>query len=158
LGAGCKPHAFFFNPNIYPSEEAGRRLETVEYYNRVMEIELTIEDIEEDFTNLVGDVKGRCNACYRLRLSRAAEFAAENGFQSYTSSLLYSKYQNHDAIKSIADECAELYGIRFYYEVYRLGWYEGIKRSKELGMYRQKYCGCRYSFNERTNGVVNIGR
>ena len=75
--------------------------------------------------------------------------AKENGFDYFTSSLLYSKYQNHEEIKNIGKGLAEKYGVTFYYDDFRIGWKEGIKESKEMGLYRQQYCGCIFSEKER---------
>ena len=83
------------------------------------------------------------------RLKLAAEYAAENGFDAFTSSLLYSRYQNHELIRKTGEELGQHYGIDFLYDDYRVGWQEGIRVSKEMGLYRQQYCGCIYSEKDR---------
>ncbi len=97
----------------------------------------------------VGRGAGRCEHCYRMRLDAVAAETRNRGFQLFTSSLLYSKYQNHDLIRGVADEMARERGVEFYYEDFRAGWREGIVKSKELGLYRQQYCGCIFSERER---------
>jgi predicted adenine nucleotide alpha hydrolase (AANH) superfamily ATPase len=82
-------------------------------------------------------------------LAKAAKFAKENGFSFFTTTLLYSRRQDHNLIASIARGSAEENGIEFYYEDFRKGWQAGIARSKELNMYRQSYCGCVFSEAER---------
>ena len=92
---------------------------------------------------------GRCCMCYAWRLEQAARYAAENGFSAFTSTLFYSIYQQHDVMKNLAGHFAEVYGVAFYYEDFRPGWQEGIDVSLELGLYRQGYCGCVFSEEER---------
>ena len=75
--------------------------------------------------------------------------AAALGFDAFTSSLLYSRYQNHEQIRTAGERAAERHGIRFAYADFRPGWQEGIRLSKEMGLYRQQYCGCIYSEKER---------
>jgi predicted adenine nucleotide alpha hydrolase (AANH) superfamily ATPase len=82
-------------------------------------------------------------------LDAAAKFAKENGFSIFTTTLLYSRRQKHCAIASIGGASAKSYGVDFYYEDFRTGWQAGITRSKELDMYRQSYCGCIFSEEER---------
>ena len=67
----------------------------------------------------------------------------------FTTTLLYSKYQKHDLIREIGKNLSQQLGIFFYYQDFRAGWAEGVKISKELGMYRQQYCGCIYSEKQR---------
>lgn len=93
--------------------------------------------------------KARCSYCYSSRLEAAAQAAKENGFDYFSSSLLYSKYQEHEVIKKIGMGLAEKYGVPFYYDDFRIGWKDGIKESKEMGLYRQQYCGCIWSEKER---------
>ena len=71
------------------------------------------------------------------------------GRDYFSTSLLYSKFQNHDLIKSIGESVAKTTGVPFWYRDYRTGWNEGIQKSKKAQMYRQQYCGCIYSEKER---------
>ena len=84
-----------------------------------------------------------------LRLTRAAQIARRGRFDAFTTTLLYSRFQKHDLIRSIAEGVAAQQGIPFYYRDFREGWSEGVRISKEIGMYRQAYCGCIYSEKER---------
>ena len=93
--------------------------------------------------------KARCSYCYFSRLEATAQAAKENDFDYFSSSLLYSKYQDHEMIKRIGMGLAEKYGVPFYYDDFRIGWKEGIKESKDMGLYRQQYCGCIFSEKER---------
>jgi len=73
----------------------------------------------------------------------------KGGFDAYTASLLYSRYQRHDEIRELGEQLGREFGVPFHYEDFRPGWQEGIRLSKELGLYRQQYCGCIYSEKER---------
>ena len=75
--------------------------------------------------------------------------ARRGGFDAFTTTLLYSKYQKHEQIMTMGRDLAEGSGVGFHYEDFRAGWSEGIARSKEWGIYRQQYCGCLYSEFER---------
>ena len=91
----------------------------------------------------------RCRQCYRLRLVKTAEIAKSGGFNAFTTTLLYSRFQKHDLIRSIGAAVAGEYDIPFLYIDFREGWSEGVRISKALGLYRQPYCGCIYSERER---------
>jgi predicted adenine nucleotide alpha hydrolase (AANH) superfamily ATPase len=93
--------------------------------------------------------KDRCTYCYHDRLRTTALLARRGKFDYFTSTLLYSKFQNHDLIKSMGESIAKSTGVPFWYEDFRSGWKEGIKKSKDREMYRQQYCGCIYSEKER---------
>jgi predicted adenine nucleotide alpha hydrolase (AANH) superfamily ATPase len=58
-------------------------------------------------------------------------------------------YQKFDTIIEVCEDVGKRYSIPFYFEDFRSGWKDSISLSKELGLYRQKYCGCVYSEMER---------
>ena len=90
----------------------------------------------------------RCRACYRLRLEEAAEAAAEGGFEGLATTLAVSPYQFGDVIcEELRRACAER-GIQAHFEDYRPYYREATRISRDLGMYRQNYCGCRFSVSE----------
>lgn len=91
--------------------------------------------------NAVRSVIG--NACCRRLRKRG-----NGGFRFFTTSLLYSRYQHHEAICLAAKQVARETGISFLYRDFRPYWYDGINLSKELGLYRQKWCGCLLSRKE----------
>ena len=93
--------------------------------------------------------KERCDYCLQDRLKYTALLAQNENYDGFTTTLLYSKHQKHDEIRGIGESLSKQLGIHFYYQDFRVGWDEGIKISKELGMYRQNYCGCIYSEKER---------
>ena len=103
-----------------------------------------------EFVRLVyPELDDRCEKCYDVRLEKAAAYAAENGFDSFTTSLLISPYQKHDLIAEVAQRKAEKYGVEFLYRDFRPYFREGQKKAREAGYYMQKYCGCIFSEEER---------
>lgn len=151
-GAGHRVEGFFYNPNIHPYQEFLRRTATLEDYARQAELTVIWDrnyDLEEFLRLVVFREEERCRFCYRLRLGKAARAAREGGFEAFTSTLLYSRYQQHDLIRAMGGEAAAEAGVAFYYEDFRGGWQEGVAKSKELGLYRQPYCGCIFSERDR---------
>ncbi|MFH1081020.1 MAG: epoxyqueuosine reductase QueH [Pseudomonadota bacterium] len=142
----------FYNPNIHPSREYQRRLGTLREYADHQALEVLwpgAYDMEVFLRQTATREADRCDVCYDLRLRYAASLAKHHSFDGFTTTLLYSKYQQHDRIRATAEHLALEYGIPFYYRDFRDGWSEGIRISKEVGMYRQSYCGCIYSEKER---------
>jgi len=149
---GADVLGYFYNPNIHPYREFQRRLATLEDYAKTSLLPLFIdkEYCLEDFLRGALDYgKDRCLFCYRMRLERVFKKAVQSGYDGVTTTLLYSKYQRHDDIKSLGKEMAHNTGISFIYNDFRVGWKEGIEESKRLNMYRQPYCGCIFSEKER---------
>ncbi len=142
----------FYNPNIHPYKEFKKRLNTLEKYARDIELPLIIEreyGLTEFLRNVVFNEQQRCKFCYEIRLEDCAKMAAEKGFPAFSSTLFYSKYQNHQLMRSVAERMAAKYGVEFVYHDFREGWQEGIDISIKEEMYRQPYCGCIYSEQER---------
>jgi epoxyqueuosine reductase len=149
---GIKVEGYFFNPNIHPFKEFGRRINALKELAANENFTVDIDDIyglREYLRKVVFHEQDRCAICYEMRLGAVARKAAERGFDAFTSTLLYSKYQNHNRIKEIALQLAHDNGVGFYYEDFRKGWQQGVDRSKVMGLYRQPYCGCIYSEQER---------
>ena len=147
---------YFYNPNIHPYTEYKKRLDAVKILAYTMELKVIYNDsydMEEFLRNTIGDIEGRCTYCYTTRLDSTARAAKEHEFDLFSTSILYSRYQKHDLTRRIGEEVAEKHGIPFYYEDFRPGWREGITESKEMGLYRQQYCGCIYSEKERYLGA-----
>lgn len=142
----------WYNPNIHPVTEYRQRLQTLKDFAEREGFPLIVKDDYglRDFVKAVVDrLDSRCGHCYRLRLETAAKTASENGFDAFSSTLFYSKYQNHELLKEIAEEMAAKYQVSFFYRDWRELWDEGTRLSREAGMYRQKYCGCVFSEEER---------
>ena len=90
----------------------------------------------------------RCRACYRLRLEEAAAAAVEGGYDALTTTLAVSPYQFTDVIREELERACENAGIASHFEDFRPYYDEATRISRELGMYRQNYCGCRFSVAE----------
>ena len=100
----------------------------------------------------------RCPLCYRMRLEATAKKAREIGADAFSTTLLYSRYQRHETIRALGEELATQFGVPFLYEDFRVGWQEGIDASLEMGLYRQPYCGCIYSEQERYDKKFKKGK
>ena len=150
--AGHQVTGFFYNPNIHPYQEYTLRRNAVIQMAEQEAIPLIMRDdydLEGFLANVAAEPDKRCSYCYASRLRATAKVAAEGGFDAFTAALLYSRYQKHEEIKGLGEQIGQEFGIPFHYEDFRTGWQEGIKLSKELGLYRQQYCGCIYSEKER---------
>ncbi len=143
---------YWYNPNIHPEFEWIRRLENLQKVSDYYGLELiTQEGFMQDYwesKKYLDEYVSRCKMCYDVRLDMVAKYASENGFDSFTTTLLVSPYQQHDVITSVANEKADKYGVRFDYYDFRPGFREGQNMAREIGLYRQKYCGCIFSLDE----------
>lgn len=89
--------------------------------------------------------EARCRACYRMRLEEAARVAAERGFDGIGTTLSVSPYQYTDVIREEVERAAAGAGVAPVFEDFRPYYDEATRRSRQLGMYRQNFCGCRIS-------------
>ncbi len=143
---------YFYRHNIHPYSECLRRQETLETYAKTIDLKVIYQkdyDLEGFLQNVVFREPSRCTYCYHERLRSTALAAKRGKFNYFTSTLLYSKFQNHDQIRSIGESIGQSIGVSFYYSDFRVGWKIGIEESKRLKLYRQQYCGCIYSEKER---------
>ena len=149
---GIKVRGFFYNPNIHPFQEFRKRLAAVEQLAARENLPVDYHrdyGLREYLRKVVFNEENRCGLCYDMRLREAVEQAKRTRADAFTTTLLYSRYQNHELIRRKAEQFAEEQGIPFYYKDFREGWQQGIDLSKEMGLYRQAYCGCIYSEQER---------
>lgn len=145
---GFSIQGYFYNPNIHPYLEYQKRMSTVQEFSARAGLSVSYRDgydLDEFLIRVAGKGSGRCEQCYRMRLDAAAAETNRSGSGLFTTSLLYSKHQNHDLIRAVAEEMAREHRVELYYEDFRKGWREGIVESKAMGLYRQQYCGCVYS-------------
>jgi epoxyqueuosine reductase len=137
-GFSIKP--IFFNPNIEPIDENKRRLEgflTVCNFKGLEPIVIS-DDLYIQKTD-----DNRCGHCYSFRLDKVAQFANRNGFAQFTTTLLISPYQNHELLRQTGEKHKT-----FKYFDFRSFFRDSQNQAKELGIYRQKYCGCLISLEE----------
>jgi predicted adenine nucleotide alpha hydrolase (AANH) superfamily ATPase len=146
------PDLFWYNPNIHPYTEYRSRRDTLIKFAGDEGLELILEDeygLRSFIAGVYSNLENRCAYCYRTRLERTAAIAAKHGYDYFSTTLLISPYQKHDAIRKIAGETAEKYGVPFFYRDFRPGFRDGQKQARERGFYMQKYCGCIFSEEER---------
>ncbi|MDP3059084.1 MAG: epoxyqueuosine reductase QueH [bacterium] len=154
LARGLGVSLFFYNPNIHPYDEFQKRKETLNDWARTIDIKVhyPVNVDVASWAQAVGiDVENRCLACYRLRLAATAVRARELEIEYFSTTLLISPYQNHAEIRIIGEEEARRNGVNFYYEDFRVGFASSQQSAKELGLYRQNYCGCFLSEFEKKN-------
>jgi len=153
LARGEAIRGFYHNPNIHPLTEYLRRKEALAAVASRLGVDVAFADAEYDPAAFLRQAafreKARCPFCYSLRLERTALEARRLGAQGFTTTLLYSRYQNHEAIRKAGEEASAAYGVPFVYEDFRPGWDEGIRLARQWELYRQPYCGCIYSEFER---------
>jgi predicted adenine nucleotide alpha hydrolase (AANH) superfamily ATPase len=149
---GIEIKGLWLNPNIHPYTEYRMRLDSLQKLQKEWSLDIEFVDhygLKEFIRAVVHNEENRCAFCYSMRLEKTAKAASMMGLDGFTTSLLVSPYQKFDMILNIGKEMGKRYSIPFYFEDFRPGWKEGIRLSKELGLYRQKYCGCVYSEMER---------
>lgn len=148
---GHEVTGFFYNPNIHPYQEFRRRIDAVRQFSVATGCPVTIDEeygLTEYLRQVVFHEQERCARCYDMRLLRTVQAAVGN-YEAFSTTLLYSRYQNHQLLIDRCTQLSEEYGIRFHYEDFRLGWQQGIDESIRMDLYRQPYCGCIYSEQER---------
>lgn len=150
---GIKPKGFYYNPNIYPLDEFEKRKSSLELLNKELGLEIEIPVYRQDeFFDCLGQVNQapeRCLRCYSLRLKKTARRAKEKGILNFSTTLLVSPYQNHEKLKETGINVAKEFGLNFFYEDFRPGFREAYKEAREKGLYLQKYCGCKYSYEKK---------
>ena len=149
---GLEVMGFFYRHNIHPYTECLKRQEALESYAEQIDLKVIYQegyDLEGFIQNVAFRESERCNYCYHDRLRSTALLAKRGKFDYFSSTLLYSKHQKHELIRSMGESIGNSVGVPFLYRDYREGWKEGIECSKQIGLYRQHYCVCIYSEKER---------
>ena len=153
---------FYYNPNIFPESE---------YTKRILEQQTLIHDMPTkypvsflagayDSEKFYAMAKGmenlkeggaRCFGCYVLRLEETAKLAKEGEFDYFTTTLTISPLKNAEKLNEIGNKLADKYGIAYLPSDFKKknGYKRSIELSKEYGLYRQDYCGCEFSQQER---------
>jgi len=148
-----EPELFWYNPNIHPYTEYNERLACLKNFAQNENLQLLNANEEYGLRFFLKetalDLENRCMQCYRMRLEKTASFAASNGYDSFSTTLLISPYQDHDCIRRIGEELAQKYNIAFFYKDFREFFREGQAQAREQKFYMQKYCGCIFSEEER---------
>jgi tRNA A37 threonylcarbamoyladenosine dehydratase len=155
------PTLFWYNPNIHPLTEYRSRRDALSQFSSGQKLSLIMIDEYglELFLQSIGSetkIPARCGICYRLRLEKTAAYAAEHGFDAFSTSLLISPYQQHETIHSLGEELATRYGVTFLYRDFRPLFRKGQASARAQGLYMQKYCGCIFSEKERYEKSQNL--
>ncbi len=160
---------YWFNPNIHPWREYDKRMDELRRYQDMDPIEILFENQYPLFTFLDNMLKAipdresqdqdgfmnhtekdiRCAYCYRVRMLSTAKAAKRLGFDGFSTTLLLSKYQNHNPLKEVCEKVSIEVGIPFFYKDLRKYWGDSLNRSRKHSLYRQNYCGCIFSEQER---------
>lgn len=154
--------AFYFNPNISPLEEYRKRGQ--ELCRLALEMPLSKrpevvlcpyapEDFEAQSKGMELQPEGgeRCLKCYRLRLEAAARYARDNRFDYFTTTLSISPYKNAQKLNEIGAALSKEYGVPYLYSDFKKkgGYLRSIALSGQYALYRQPYCGCRFSARQK---------
>lgn len=146
---------FFYNPNIHPLEEFRKRLlSTLDLQEKAPFPLLVGNGGEEAWEEAVRGMEDepergrRCEACVRLRLRETARKAVELGMPAFGTVLTVSPKKDAAMVNRVGREEGARTGVRFAEADLKKGngYLESVRISRELGLYRQRYCGCRYSF------------
>lgn len=147
----------FFNPNIYPETEYIRRKTEVirvcdEWSLPMIDMDYVPEEWDARVRGLESEPEQgkRCFTCIGMRLDRSAREAKEQGFGIFGTTLTMGSRKSSKVIFPIGEAAARRYGLDFYAEDWKKKGREAIGRQmvRERGIYRQNYCGCRYSIRE----------
>lgn len=157
---------YYYNPNTYPEYEFNRRLDELNKF--INSFNDKIKVVEENYNPIefynsikglehLGEKSRRCYNCYKLRMNKAALYAKENNFDYFTTTLSISPYKNANWINEIGSKLENKIGIKYLYSDFKKkdGYKRSLELSKEYGLYRQEYCGCVYSKQERET-IVKI--
>lgn len=164
----------FYNPNLYPeteyvkrAKEEERLIETVnsKAADEDKKIKLVVSDF--DSNEFYDRVKGlenckeggdRCRECFTLRLEKAARYAAENGFDFFTTTLTISPLKNAKLLNEIGERAGEKFGVKHLPSDFKKkgGYQRSIVLSREYGLYRQNYCGCVFSQRDRQSETETV--
>lgn len=147
---------FYYNPNISPIEEYQKRLGEEKTFVKNVHQNIKVVEAEYDNQNFENMVKGledlpeggsRCKLCYEMRIKKTGEYAKANGFDYFTTSLTVSRYKNSQVLNEIGEKVAKQIGVKYLFSDFKKenGYQHSIELSRKYGLYRQNYCGCKYS-------------
>ncbi|MBR3617917.1 MAG: epoxyqueuosine reductase QueH [Acholeplasmatales bacterium] len=155
---------FYSNDNIYPKTEYDKRLDEISTFVKKISNDIDViydEYNESDFDNAIlglenlGEKSKRCYECYKLRLEKTAIKAKKLNYDYFTTTLSISPYKVEKWINEIGYMLEDKYQIKYLYSNFKKddGYNDSIKLSNEYGLYRQDYCGCKYSLKERDERI-----
>ena len=160
---------FYYNPNIYPDEEYLQRVAEQKRFIMEFPTKYKVSFIEGDFdkASFYEIAKGyenepergaRCARCFDLRLKKTALKAKELGFDYFTTTLTISPMKDAALLNEIGQKLGDEIGVKWLFTDFKKknGYKRSTEISKEYNMYRQDYCGCVFSYNERQKQKQNL--
>ena len=152
----------YYNPNIEPEEEYLHRLSEQKRLLTLLpgEIPMLLCDYDheafESFAPALADAPEggeRCLACFAMRLNYTAEQAKAHGFEYFTTTLSVSPHKNADNVNRIGEEAGKRHGVKYLFADFKKknGYLRSLELSREYELYRQDYCGCRYSSQKNSD-------
>lgn len=151
---GYQVTAYFYNPNIFPDTEYQKRLEAEKTLCSHFGCNL-VEEVynPHEFFKAAKGLEGepekgrRCDKCFELRLRKTAEFAKKSGINKFTTSIVISPHKSFQKLSQIGENIAREFGLEYIAIDFKKkdGFLKTNKISKELNLYRQNYCGCKFS-------------
>ncbi len=145
---------YYYNPNVDSAQEFEHRAQEQKKLCERLNVECVIEKYNQ--TEFLSAVQGledqpeggsRCKECFRLRLEKTADYAKDNGFDYFTTTLSVSPLKNAKVLNQLGEQISCQKGISFLVADFKKknGYLRSIELSKEFGLYRQNYCGCKFS-------------
>ena len=144
--------AYWYNPNVQPYREYRKRLAAFKELTTREGWRADVDDrydVDYFLREVATSRDGRCPRCYDERLSRVAARAATLGYGAFTTTLLISRHQDHEAVLEAGARAAAEAGVTFVPRDFRALDVESHRLAREMGLYLQRYCGCIYSEEER---------
>jgi len=149
---------YYYNPNIFPKKEYYKRRKQVKKVSKFFNLPLFEGPYENNMwmgktKKLKNEPEGgrRCNICYALRLLSTAKKAKELGISNFTTTLSVSPHMDHNLVNKIGKALERKYNVKFIKDNFKKqnGFLYSVRGSKYLKLYRQNYCGCIYSKNNK---------
>jgi len=154
---GYAVECFFYNPNIEALDEYKRRREAAvafqEQYNATVHYAEYDHALYRARRTQAPAGESRCRSCFALRLEKTAAFAENNGFDLFTTTLLVSPYQDQQIINELGQVLSQKTSAKFLSCDFRSGFRQAQAQAKDLQLYRQNYCGCLDSLEERNQQI-----
>ncbi len=154
LGKDFNLTVYYDNSNIFPQEEFNRRAQEAKKFFESQKINFILAKWEHDkWLDLVRGLENepergkRCAVCYRYRLKNAVEYAKDNSFDVFATTLSVSPHKDSQLLSEIGRSLSQEYGVEFLDEDFKKndGFKLAMEFAKQLGFYRQNYCGCEFS-------------
>ena len=148
---GCQVTGFWYNPNIHPFTEYRARRDCLREYARTIHLPLMEQNdyaLRPFIRAVAGDIPRRCVKCYEMRLFETARQAKEKGFDSFTSSLFISPYQNHQLMRETALRAAAEYGVEFLYRDFRPYFKAGQEKARALDIIMRHYAEGDFTYTQ----------